>query len=284
MSENETVTLIRLAILEDCPKTDITCTSLKLSDTPIQAVLLTKEDGIFFGQEVSALICKEIDSTLSLTFHVSDGASIKKMQQLITINGPSLSLLRAERILLNILQRLCGIATTTHRYVQALNDPNIAILDTRKTTPGLRHLEKQAVVAGGGKNHRMSLSDMMLIKENHLQTLKNEGRFNDLETLLISHKKNHPHIPIEIEVETLEELSTLPLHLADYVMFDNFAIDTIEKGAAILKDRGIHAEIEISGGITLSTIHRYKDLPIQRISIGALTHSVTALDLSLLAK
>ncbi len=282
MSIQNLLQIIHLAIAEDCPQTDITCTSLNLSNTSVDAKLITKEDGVFFGQDITTSICKEIDPSLALSFHTKDGETIKKMQTLLTIEGPSLSLLRAERLVLNFLQRLCGIATTTRQYVQALNNPSIAILDTRKTTPGLRLLEKQAVIAGGGKNHRMNLSDMMLIKENHLKTLQNEGRFDQLETLLTTHKKNHPTIPIEIEVETLDELKTLPLHLANYVMFDNFSIENVQIGADILKAQNISAEIEISGGITLDTIHLYQNLPIHRISIGALTHSVKALDLSLL--
>lgn len=276
--------LIHLAIQEDCPKTDITCESLNLQNEYVEAIIIAKEDGIFFGCSLSQNICSKIDSNLQLTFKVKDGQVIQNQQTLITITGPSLSLLRAERILLNFLQRLCGIATTTNRYIQALNDPKISVLDTRKTTPGMRELEKQAVVAGGGKNHRHSLSDMVLIKENHLRTLAAEGQFETLETLLIQHKQNHPHIPIEIEVETIEQLQTFPLSHVDFVMFDNFSIPDIKIGVEILKSRRIFAEIEVSGGITLENIHTYRHLPIHRISIGALTHSVKALDLSLLAK
>ena len=283
MLENETQTLIQMALKEDCPSTDITCQSLCLSNTPIEAKIIAKEPGIFFGHDVALMIRNAVDTTLNVTCHVQDGAAIANQQTLLSLSGPSLSLLRAERVLLNFLQRLCGIATTTHQYVQALNNPNIAILDTRKTTPGLRHLEKQAVVAGGGKNHRHSLSDMMLIKENHLRALSMEGRLNDLETCLIAHKKSHPLIPTEVEVETLDQIRTFPLHLVDYVMFDNFTPDMIKEGVTLLKARNIQAEIEISGGVTLDTLPLYRILPIHRISIGALTHSVKALDLSLLA-
>lgn len=281
---NHLDTLLTIAIQEDCPKTDITCESLNLQNHPVEATIIAKEAGVFFGCALSQHICSKIDPKLQLTLHIKDGQHINVQQSLITLTGPSLSLLRAERILLNFLQRLCGIATTTHRYIQALNNPNIAILDTRKTTPGMRDLEKQAVVAGGGKNHRHNLSDMVLIKENHLRALVSEGRFQDLETVLITHKKNNPTIPIEIEVETLDQLKTFPLAHVDVVMFDNFSIPDIQTGATILKERNISAEIEVSGGINLHNIHLYQTLPIHRISIGALTHSVKALDLSLLAK
>lgn len=284
MHTNCLETLLNLAIQEDCPKTDITCTALNLKNTPIKSKLITKEKGIFFGQEVASLICQKVDPQLKITSLIHDGDPVTPQQTLLILEGPSLSLLKAERIVLNFLQRLSGIATTTRQYVNTLNNPDIAILDTRKTTPGLRNLEKAAVLAGGGKNHRHNLSDMVLIKENHLSTLTHEGRFSELETLLLNHRKNNPSIPIEIEVETLEQLKTFPLHLVDFIMFDNFSIDAIKTGADILKERNITAEIEVSGGISLNNIHLYQNLPIHRISIGALTHSVKALDLSLLAE
>lgn len=279
---NEINAHIQLALQEDIPNGDITSQCLNIENYPGSATLLAKQSGIFYGEAIVSQVCTLVDTSISFSLSIKDGQSFHKGQSLGYLHGPYASLLKAERILLNFLQRLSGIATQANRYVKQLNNANIQILDTRKTTPGYRYLEKEAVKAGGAHNHRQNLSDMVLIKENHLAAFAEQHGIENLETTLIQFKKTSPHIQIEIEIETLEQLKTYPLEHVDFIMFDNFKVEDVQKGLVILKERNISADIEISGGITLDNIHHYANLNIQRISIGALTHSVPAIDFSLL--
>jgi nicotinate-nucleotide pyrophosphorylase (carboxylating) len=268
------------ALDEDCPRGDIT-TAFFTEDRPVEAYIFSKEAGVFFGKEVITAIFPIVNKEgWTITIHVGDGQVISPQTKLCTILGPLHGVLRAERVLLNLLQKLSGIATQTSRFVQTLNDPHIHILDTRKTTPLWRFLEKKAVVAGGGVNHRSNLSTMVLLKENHLVSFSN--RYDELTSRAFMFKKQKPDLKIEVEVETLDQLRNMDLSWADYIMFDNFSIQDIEPAVTICKDKKWHAKIEVSGNITLENIAQYRGLPIQRISIGSLTHSVKALDLSLI--
>jgi len=197
------------------------------------------------------------------------------------LNGPEPSILKAERLFLNIVQHLGGIATITHQFVQALDNPDIKIVDTRKTTPLFRALAKKAVLAGGGINHRNGLSDMVLFKENHLSILKKQGRLSDLGTIIKRFKRQSSGIQVEVEIETLAQLRTLDLEQADIIMLYNFPLDQIESAIQCCGEKGYHAEIEVSGNVTLGNIHEYRSFPIHRIAIGCLTHSVKVLDLTL---
>ena len=274
--------LIDFAISEDIPKSDVSADLCIDKTSQSTAKIIAKEDGVFFGEDISQRVLQKIDPNLELTLTVKDGQSFLAQSTLMRVSGNTQSILKAERILLNFLQHLCGISSITNAYVTALNTPKIHILDTRKTRPAYRHLEKAAVKAGGGHNHRINLSDMILLKENHLTAFLSKHSKEDLRLNLQKHRQSHPEIPIEIEVETLEELETLPLEFADYIMLDNFKVSDIQKGLDICKKRQLNAKIEVSGNITLKNIHEYKDLAIDRISIGRLTHSVKAIDLSLL--
>ena len=272
---------IKLAIQEDIPNGDITSLCLGIEDTPGKAIITAKEAGLFYGETILQHALPAIDTSLTYSLSIKDGQPFIKGQNIAYIHGPYASLLKAERIVLNFLQRLCGVATTAHAYVNVLDNANIKILDTRKTTPGFRYLEKEAVKAGGAHNHRQNLSDMVLIKENHLSAYANEYGLGSLGKTLHAFKTTHPDIKIEIEIETLDQLRAFPLEHADYIMFDNFPVSHIQNGIDILNSRNITAEIELSGGITLETLHQYRQFNIHRISVGALTHSVKAIDLSL---
>ncbi len=274
-------TLIINAYAEDIPNGDVT-TDLTVDPAIYgQAIIITKEPGVFFGKAIVAECIAAVDPSLTTELWVNDGDVLERGMRLIRIQGRLASLLKLERVLLNFLQRLCGIASTTAAFVVALDNPSIHLLETRKTTPLLRDLEKQAVVAGGGHNHRINLSDMVLIKENHLIAMESAGVLHTLRDRLRAHRLADPNIKIEIEIETLGQIDTLPLELADVVMFDNFPPEMIAQGAQRMADRGITAQIEVSGNVTLDTIRLFRDLPIQRISVGALTHSVKSLDLSM---
>lgn len=272
--------LVGWALQEDAPYGDITSQAFISPDAVGNAVIVAKAVGVFFGKPVLDTF-QALVPEIVFEAHVSDGASLTVGQPLVTLHGPFVRLLSVERVLLNLLQRFSGIATMTQKYILALSDPKITVMETRKTTPLWRFWEKEAVRAGGGTNHRQDLSDMVLLKENHLTHLAQTQRLGDLHRLIIDCRLRFPDKKIEIEVETLAQIQTLPLDLVDIVMFDNFSIQDISRGVAVLRSRGIHIPVEVSGNVTLNTIAHYRGLPIQRISVGALTHSVVALDLSM---
>ncbi len=274
--------LLEKAFEEDCPSGDITTESF-VKNRASSAQIVAKEAGIFFGKEiVSHIFGYQHCGPVSIDFCCEDGASVEKGTVVCKITAHIYDILKIERVLLNLLQRLSGIATQTSLYVSRLNNPSIKVLDTRKTTPLWRFLEKKAVVAGGGYNHRTNLSDMVLLKENHLIELFKHNKEPRVLAELIQHfKQQRPTIQIEVEVEHSDQLRQWDLHDVDFIMFDNFKIEDILPGVEICKARGFKAEIEVSGNITLDTISLYSQLPVQRISVGSLTHSVKALDLSL---
>ncbi len=269
------------ALEEDVPFGDVTSTVCVPESCLGEAVVTANEPGIFCGQQVAELLPALIHPPVQVRYCSADGSAIAAGNDLLRLAGPLRSILAIERVLLNYLQRLCGIATRTRQYVDALGNPAIAVMDTRKTTPLMRELERQAVAAGGGVNHRFNLSDMVLIKDNHLQALAAQGKSAELGPLLREFKQRVPGIAVEVEVDTLTQLQNLDLTGADIIMFDNFDIAAIQPAVEICKSRGFHAKIEVSGTIRLETIGQYRDLPIDRISIGRLTHSAPALDMSL---
>jgi nicotinate-nucleotide pyrophosphorylase (carboxylating) len=276
----DTTQLVAWALQEDAPQGDITSEAFVLPDTIGEASITAKASGIFFGKPIIDTFQTLIPS-IHFIRHCEDGESVVPGQVVLSMKGPFNELLRIERVLLNLLQRFCGIASMTRKYINALSDSKIQIMETRKTTPLWRRWEKEAVRAGGGSNHRNDLSDMVLIKENHLAHIQQTHRMAAFAQLLKDCRQKFPDKKIELEVETLEQVETFPLDLVDIVMLDNFSIFDIGKAAHILRGRGLHIPIEASGNVTLNTIEQYRGLPIQRISVGAITHSVVALDLSM---
>jgi nicotinate-nucleotide pyrophosphorylase (carboxylating) len=274
--------LITMAIKEDCPNNDITVTTYFNSKNTISAKLISKQNGIFFGKTIIQLILTMYDEHSNVQFYINDGDKVLESDIICTITCDQHTLLLVERTMLNIIQRLCGIATLTNTFIARLNNPKINICDTRKTTPGLRFLEKAAVKMGGGTNHRFNLSDMILIKENHLKVIKEEGSLQDLSTNIVKAKQESPLLKAEIEIETLDQLQTYDLSAFDYVLLDNFDLTTLSKAIKICRNLYPHIEIEVSGNVNLDTIYAYNSFDIDRISIGALTHSVSAFDISLL--
>ena len=274
--------LIQLALKEDIPTHDVTVSCLFDTNTHTTATIYAKEPGIFYGESLISAVFQQLDPSVTLTQHIHDGDSFSDKSVICDFTGPANSLLKGERTCLNFIQHLSGVATQTHRFVTALNDSSIDVLDTRKTTPGLRLLEKEAVVAGGGKNHRFSLSDMVLIKENHLAHFLKLHSAEILKTRLSHFKKKNPTIPIEIEIESPAQLRLLDLHDVDFILFDNFTVEMIHEGLSIATDLNYSAKIEVSGNVTLESISRYRGLGIHRISVGSLTHSVKSIDFSML--
>jgi len=269
--------LIRLAFAEDIGEGDHTTLSCIPETAKGKVRLLVKEDGILAGVAIAGRIFHAFDPELIVTVFISDGAEVKTGDVAFTVEGKVQSLLQTERLVLNVMQRMSGIATTTRKYVKKLEGTKARVLDTRKTTPGMRMLEKEAVRIGGGTNHRIGLFDMVLLKDNHIDFA------GGIENAIIRAKEylwqQGKNIPIEIEVRNFEELNrVLATGGIDRIMLDNFSVEDTRKAVETVHGR---YEIESSGGITYDTIRDYAETGVDFISVGALTHSVKSLDLSL---
>ena len=245
--------------------------------------LIIKEEGILAGVEVAKEIIRFFDPECRMEQYLEDGAAVKIGDVAFRVYGKELSLLQIERTMLNIMQRMSGIATTTHRYQSLIEDTGCHVLDTRKTTPGLRYLEKEAVKIGGGMNHRIGLFDMILLKDNHVD-------FAGGITNALTRARNYCHekgkdLRIEIETRNEDEIrEALATNIPDRIMLDNFTPERTKQAVAIIRDweksAGRHMEIESSGGITIDTLRDYAVCGVDFISVGALTHSVKGLDMS----
>ena len=270
---------IKNALTEDVGDGDHTSLSTIPSGTQGKAKLIIKEDGILAGIELAIEIFKEVDADLKVDVLLTDGAAVKVGDIALTVAGSTHSILIAERLVLNCMQRMSGIATKTHRIVSLLKSTKTKILDTRKTTPGLRYLEKWAIRIGGGVNHRIGLYDMILIKDNHVDYAG--GIANAITAAQQYLAGQNKKLQIEIEVRNLEELKqVLAIGGVDRIMLDNFNFDTLRAAVALIDGKFI---TEASGGITIDNIRDYAECGVDFISVGALTHSVKSLDLSLKA-
>ena len=268
------------AILEDVRDGDHTSLASLPEDKLGEAKMLVKDEGIIAGVEVGVEIFKQIDPSLTVEVLIQDGSSVKYGDIVLYVKGKIHSILKAERLVLNVMQRMSGIASRTAEYVKELEGTNAKVLDTRKTTPLLRFLEKRAVVLGGGVNHRFGLYDMILIKDNHVDYA---GSITNAVNNAVKYKiEKNINIPIEVEVRNFEELNELlGCDGVDRVMFDNFTPEKVKEAVELVD--GVLVT-EASGGIDLSTIRSYALSGVDYISVGALTHSVKSLDLSLKAK
>lgn len=271
--------LIDIAIKEDVGDGDHSSLACIPKDAHGKAQLLVKENGLIAGIELAKLIFKQFDSSLQFTQILNDGDTIEIGDIAFSIEGKSQSILKAERLVLNFMQRMSGIATKTNHYVKLLNGLNTKILDTRKTTPGLRKIEKMAVKIGGGMNHRMGLYDMIMIKDNHIDYAG--GISEAIKNTVNYLKDNNKTLKIEIEVRNLEELNeVLVCGKIDRIMLDNFSYKDLKTAVKLIDKK---YETEASGGITEQTIKNYAECGVDFISVGALTHQINSLDLSLKA-
>lgn len=266
--------IVDAALEEDAPWGDLTSQTLVPADAVARAQLNAREPGVLAGTLVYEVAMTRLDSSVQVTWHAADGGRFEAGDVLADIVGPARAVLQAERIGLNLLQRMCGVATLTARYVDAVRPHPVRVVDTRKTTPGLRALERHAVRCGGGHNHRYSLSDAVMAKDNHLAVA------GDITEALRRAKAELPHTThIEVEVDRLDQLdAVLAAEAAGTIMLDNFSLDDLRAGVAKIGGRAI---VEASGGITLDTIADIAATGVDVISVGALTHSVRALDLGL---
>ena len=269
--------VVQRALDEDAPWGDATSEFLIPVGMTAVATLNAREAGVFSGADVFAAAFELTDPGVDVDILVRDGERFVAGQTLARVSGPARSILTAERIGLNFVQRMSGIATLTAEYVSRIVGTKARIADTRKTTPGLRAFERHAVVCGGGRNHRFSLSDAVMAKDNHLAVLTAGGK--DLTTELIRVKSELPHtMKLEVEVDRIEQIPPVLEAGVDIIMLDNFSLEQLRKGVTLIAGRAI---VEASGGVNLDTVAAIAQTGVDVISVGALTHSARALDLGL---
>ncbi len=264
---------IEAALLEDMPEGDITSDSVIPSGSRSEAYFLAKEGGILAGSPVAARVFEKVDPSVIFIERFREGSAFHQSDKLARVKGPTVALLKGERTALNFLQRLCGVATVTRRYVEAVAGTRARILDTRKTTPGLRLLEKYAVKTGGGTNHRLSLSDMVLIKDNHLRRVGSVS-----EAVRRARAAVRSGVRVEVEAGTLLQVREALAAGADMIMLDNMTLETMRQAVGLAAGR---VPLEASGNMTLDRVRAVAETGVDFISVGALTHSAKAVDISL---
>lgn len=269
--------IIKWALEEDIQTGDITTLATVPSDVIGKAKIITRQDGVVAGLDIAKKIFLFFDSNLKIDLKHSDGDHIKKEVELILLSGKLASILSTERVTLNLLGKLSGIATLTQKFVDKVKDTGCTILDTRKTTPLLRELEKYAVRIGGGKNHRSGLYDMYLIKENHIAAAG--GIESALKKAFDHQEKNQNKAPIEIEVNNIKDLKQVLEYPMDRILLDNLSVAEIKEAVYICSKK---TKLEVSGGINLQNVRDYAETGVDYISVGQITHSAPTLDLSLL--
>ena len=268
--------IVDLALAEDIGTGDVTTLATVSAETRAHGSMLVKSAGVISGLEAAAYTFWRVDPAIEFSALVSDGTKVESGTVIADLEGPARSLLSAERVALNLLQRLSGVATLTSRFVAEVAGTNTKVVDTRKTTPGLRMLEKAAVRHGGGHNHRVGLSDGVLIKDNHLAVVGGPGR---VAKAIEAAREFAPHtIKIEVEVTTLAEVREALAARAEIIMLDNMDLATMREAVRVVAGRAL---LEASGGVTLETVRSIAETGVDLISVGALTHSAPAVEISL---
>lgn len=268
--------LIDLSFAEDIGDGDHTTLCCIPEEARGKSRMIIKEEGILAGVKIAEEVFNRFDSTLKVEILINDGTKVKPGDVAMVVEGSVRSLLQTERLMLNIVQRMSGIATITHKYMELLKGTKAKVLDTRKTTPGMRILEKMAVKIGGGENHRIGLFDMILLKDNHVDFAG--GISNAIDRCHEYLEAKNKDLKIEIEVRSIDELNQVLEHGGvNRIMLDNFSVEDTRMAVDLI---GVKYEIESSGGITLDTIRSYAECGVDYISVGALTHSVKSLDIS----
>ena len=272
--------IIELALLEDIGDGDHSSLACVPQNATGKATLLIKDEGILAGVDLAERIFKKFDPTLKINIHIIDGTPVQKGDIAFTVFGSSRSILATERLVLNFMQRMSGIATQTNKIVSLLEGTNTRLLDTRKTTPCIRYMEKWAVRIGGGENHRFALYDMIMLKDNHIDYAG--GIKTAIEGTLNYLKETGKKLKIEVEVRNLDELNqVIEIGGVDRIMLDNFTSKELENALKLIPS---NYETEASGGITIETIREFAETGVNFISVGALTHSFKSIDMSLKAE
>jgi len=275
---NVILAAVHAALEEDGAADDVTTSALVNPEQWARGTFVAKDDGVVAGLPVAAAAMTAIDPSVSFDTLVADGMRVSAGAELAEVEGPAAALLASERVSLNFLQRLSGIATLTRAYVDAVAGTSARILDTRKTTPGLRHLERYAVRAGGGSNHRFNLSTGVLVKDNHIAIARQAGLV-DLEQVVGQARAGAPHtMRVEVEATSVEQVKDALAGGAEVVLLDNMTVEQVRAAVELIGGRAI---VEASGGITLENVRSIAEAGVQLISVGRLTHSAPALDISL---
>ncbi|MFQ6002907.1 MAG: carboxylating nicotinate-nucleotide diphosphorylase [Candidatus Zixiibacteriota bacterium] len=268
--------LIELSLSEDIGKGDLTSDATIDKDLLAKGLIVSKEDGVIAGLQLAKEVFCQLDSNLIFQSSFEDGNKVMRGEEIATLKGRVKSILSGERTALNFLQRLSGIATLTSKYVEKIMDTGVKVLDTRKTTPGLRVLEKYAVKMGGGENHRKGLYDMILIKENHIKSA------GDISQAIQRAKTKYPNEMIEVEAKDVDEVKEAVRWEVDWIMLDNMFIEEMKKAVKVIRSSNKNIKIEASGRVDLNNVREIALTGVDFVSVGALTHSAPALDLSLL--
>ncbi|QIZ99212.1 carboxylating nicotinate-nucleotide diphosphorylase [Leifsonia sp. PS1209] len=271
-------TVVRAALVEDAPWGDLTSALLIPETAYATARLAAREAGTFSGGAVFTAAMTITDPRIAVELAVADGDAFQAGDTLATVSGPARSVLQAERVALNFVQRMSGIATLTASYVAEVAHTGARIVDTRKTTPGLRAFERHAVRSGGGHNHRFSLSDAVMAKDNHLAVLTEQSGLSVTEALLAVRAQLSHTTHLEVEVDRIDQIEPVLAAGVDTIMLDNFTVEQLREGVALVAGRAI---VDASGNVNLSTVRSVAETGVDVISVGALTHSVRALDLGL---
>jgi nicotinate-nucleotide pyrophosphorylase (carboxylating) len=277
LSVEEIRRAVTLALAEDIGSGDVTTLAAVPETAKAKAVMRVREPLVVAGLALAEAAFRELSAAVQVTRAVEDGQRVAEGKPLLHIAGPARALLGAERVALNFLQRLCGIATLTAQFVEAVKGTRAQILDTRKTTPGWRRLEKYAVKCGGGRNHRVGLFDMVLIKDNHLAALENEPP-NAIAAAVERARAAYPQLKVEVEADTLEQVEQAVAARADIILLDNMNLVQLRQAVQRCKERVL---TEASGGVTLASVRAIAETGVDFISAGALTHSARAVDIGL---
>lgn len=275
--QTELLAAIRAALSEDVGTGDVTSLATIPEDHESRGAMVARQDLVLAGLELAELSFLEVDPSLRVARSAKDGERISAGQTILTVAGRTRSILTGERVALNFLQRLCGVATLTARFVAAVSHTSARILDTRKTTPGWRHLEKYAVACGGGRNHRIGLYDLVLIKDNHLAALTG-ARPNPVAAAVARAREQFPDLRVEVEADHLDQVRQAVEAGADIVLLDNMSNAELRAAVELVSGR---AETEASGGVNLDTVSGIAETGVNLISVGAITHSATAVDIGL---
>lgn len=277
---DETLELISLALKEDLQERgDVTSLYFVPAEAQARALVKVKDEGVISGLGIAEIVCEKVDPEIQVTYLKQDGATVTHGDYVMEWTGSAQSILTAERTALNFLQRLSGVATKTRCFVDLVSHTRCQVLDTRKTTPGWRALEKMAVRAGGGTNHRMGLYDRAMVKDNHLVA---ENSLSALQSGISALKKDHPTVEVELEADTLEQVAGfLTLTGVDYILLDNMSLTQLSEALALRGEAGSAVKLEASGGVNLETVKEISETGVDFVSVGALTHSAVALDISL---
>ena len=273
LTKKEVTSLVAAALEEDDTKHDLTTAATVLSDRRARCRLVARQRGVIAGLDLASEAFRQLDKAVTIRIDRDDGSRVSEATPVMFLSGHARGLLSAERVALNYLQRLSGIATLTARYVEAVAGTGAHILDTRKTTPGWRRLEKYAVRAGGGLNHRMDLSSAVLIKDNHLAALD-----GDIAKAVHRARELAPGVKVEVECDNIEQVEHALAAGADIIMLDNMSLDDMRAAVRFVRKRAI---LEASGGVNLTTVRGIAETGVDWISVGALTHSAPSMDLAL---